>query len=437
MPVRLIESLATTPELAEVFSDESILQAMLDFEAALARAGAANGIIPHPAAEAINRAAQVQHFSATQLAPLALRAGTLTIPLVKALTDRVRTEDASAVRYVHLGATSQDVADTTMVLLIRRAGAILTGNHVRLLAALRKLSDEHSTSVMLGRTLLQPAPPVTFGLKAAGWYGALERTWARLADAFEHCRILQFGGASGTLAALGPAGIAVSQALADELGLRNPPAPWHTHRDVLATLLCSCGVYVGSLAKMARDISLLMQGEVAEAFEPGGNGRGGSSTMPHKRNPIACAMTLAAASRVPGLVAAFLTGMTQEQERGVGGLQAEWPLISGVIEATGLALDSMLEVAESLRVDAKRMRSNIEATRGVIFAERAMLLLAGKLGREQAHSVLEKAVRLSEQTGRTLLAELGSLTDEDLAGLDSPEAYLGSAETFRKQLLGE
>jgi 3-carboxy-cis,cis-muconate cycloisomerase len=440
MSVRLIESLATTPELAEVFSDESVVQAMLDFEAALARAEAAAGIIPLAAAEAICLVARAQHFAVGALAAPALRAGTLSIPLVKALIERVRAADSSSAAFVHWGATSQDVADTAMVLLVQRAGVTLARDHARLRTALRKVSDDHSHDVMLGRTLLQPAPPVTFGLKAAGWYAALERSWAHAAAAWEQCRILQFGGASGTLAAFGESGIAVSRALADDLGLRLPPAPWHTHRDVFATLICACGVYCGSLAKMARDISLLTQSEVAEAFEAGGPGRGGSSTMPHKRNPVACAIALAAGGRLPGLAAAFLSGMAQEHERAVGSWQAEWPLIAGAIEGTHVALASMLEVAEGLRVDPERMRSNIEATRGVIFAERAMLLLAGKLGREQAHHTIEEAVRLTEQSGRTLvdvLADLGILPAGQIAGLDSAQAYLGSAETFRKRLLGE
>ena len=182
----------------------------------------------------------------------------------------------------------------------------------RLQAALRRLSDQHAGAVMLGRTLLQAAPPITFGLKAAGWFGAAVRGWKRVDSRFEEARCLQFGGAGGTLAALGENGIAVARALAPELGLKIPDAPWHTHRDRLAALVCACGVYVGSLGKMARDIALLMQNEVAEAAEPAGEGRGGSSTMPHKRNPTGCSLALAAAVRVPGYVSSFLSGMTQE-----------------------------------------------------------------------------------------------------------------------------
>jgi 3-carboxy-cis,cis-muconate cycloisomerase len=432
--MRLIDSLASTPELAQIFSDRSIVQAMLDFAAALARAEAQVGVIPHSAAEAITRLSKAEAFDAAQLARLAqqsLRAGTMSIPLVKELTDRVRSADPESAKFVHWGATSQDVADTAIVLLLRRASTILAADHIRILEALRRSSDEHAATVMLGRTLLQPAPPITLGLKIAGWFGALRRGWARLEAAFAETMIVELGGSSGTLAALGEHGIAVRAALAAELQLQNADAPWHTHRDRLAAVICACGIYTGSLAKMARDISLLMQGEVGEVAEPGSKGRGGSSTMPHKQNPTACSLTLAAANRVPGLVASFLFGMAQEHERGAGGWQAEWATIAPVIEATGLALESMTEVAEGWSVDASRMRANIEATGGLIFAERAMMLLGPGMGRDAAHKVLEEAVRHAKLAD--VLAEY--LSPEEIRELNTPESYLGSAETFRKQLL--
>jgi 3-carboxy-cis,cis-muconate cycloisomerase len=335
MSGRLIESLATTPALATLFSDESVLQAMLEFETALARAEARCGVIPAQAAEAITAAAKPDNFDVCALAEAAFRAGTPVIPLVKMLTDQVRKTDAGAARFVHWGATSQDAADTAMSLLLKRAKPILIADMLRLEKALADLSERHKASVMLGRTLLQPAPPVTFGLKAAGWLASVCRGRRRLQRAFRVAAVLQFGGASGTLASLGDRGIPVAEALSAELGFGNPPpTPWHTQRDQLATLICACGVLTGSLGKMARDISLLMQNEVGETSESGGNGRGGSSTMPNKNNPTACSLTLAAAHRVPGLVASFLSVMLQEHERGVGGWQAEWPVVAAVIEST-------------------------------------------------------------------------------------------------------
>ncbi len=397
MPESLINVLATTSELREIFSDESVLEAMLRFEVALAKAEAEIGVIPQSAANAIGRVAAAPKFDIGELARKALRAGTLSIPLAQALAGRVHTLDPESARFVHWGATSQDVSDTAMVLLLQRALTVFSADHDRLQKALRRLAEEHSRTVMLGRTLLQPAPPVTFGLKAAGWLAAQRRSWTRLAAAFEESRVLQFGGASGTLAALGDKGLAVSSALARELTLLAPEAPWHTQRDRLAALVCACGVYVGALAKMARDIVLLMQHEVGEAAEPGGDGRGGSSTMPHKHNPIACSLTLAAATRIPGQVASFLYGMVQEHERAVGGWQAEWVTISRVVQDTGVALASMRETAEGLRVDPRKMSGNIASTQGAIFAEKARFF--------------------------------GDEVNED------PNDYLGAAEDFRKRLL--
>lgn len=442
MPARLIESLATTEALADVFSDESILQAMLAFEIALANVEERLGIISPMAAGAIERAARTGPFASEALAGETLRAGTPAIPLVKALTNRVRVFDSGAARYVHWGATSQDVSDTALVLLLKRARVLLAADQARLTQALRNLSDQHQKTVMLGRTLLQPAPPITFGLKAAGWLAAIRRGWNRLDSAFDGALVLQLGGASGTLASLGDRGVDVGRAVAKELGLGYPEAPWHAHRDRLAAVVCACGVLTASLGKMARDIALLMQVEVGEAAEPGAAGRGGSSTMPHKHNPIGCSVTLAAAVRVSGLVASFLSGMVQEHERGVGGWHAEWPTVAALVQATGLALASMAEVAEGLSVHPERMRANIEATRGVVFAERVMMILGPSLGRDGAHELLEEATRRSNAEGRRLmdvLAEMPEVTRlisaAEISKLDSPEGYLGSAEAFRTRLL--
>jgi len=440
--MKLIDNLATTPEYAAIFADEPLLQAMLDFEAALARAEACVRVIPPSAAESIGNAARAGDFDAKQISAQGLRAGTLTIPLVEALTNRVRSADPPGARFVHWGATSQDVSDTAMVLLLRRAWRLLAADHARLQESLRRDSDRHADTVMLGRTLLQPASPITFGLKIAGWFDALRRGWNRLDAAFRNAMVVEFGGASGTLAALGDRALPVAQALAKELDLALPAAPWHTQRDRLAAVVCACGIYTGSLAKMAKDVSLLMQGEVAEAFEPGGDGRGGSSTMPHKRNPVACSLALAAGTRVPGLVASYLFGMAQEHERGVGGWHAESATVAQVVQSTGLAVVSMAEVAASLAVDAARMGKNIEQTRGVVFAERAMILLGESLGRAAAHKLMEEAVQRSVQENRKLtdvLAGISEVTNilpaSEIQALDDPKAYLGAAEVFRKRLL--
>jgi 3-carboxy-cis,cis-muconate cycloisomerase len=440
--VRLVESSSTTPEMAEIFSDRSILEAMLTFEVGLARAEAQAGLIPATAPSAIEKAARPELYDAGALASATLRTGNVNIAFVSALTDQVRKIDAEAAGYVHWGATSQDVTDTAMVLLLKRANDALQGDLGRIDVALAELSDRHAKTVMLGRTLLQAALPITFGLKAAGWLGALRRNRARLETAFHEAMIVQFGGAAGTLASLRDKGIAVGELLARELSLGYPKAPWQTQRDRLATLMCALGVTTGSLGKMARDISLLSQNEVAEVAEPTAKGRGGSSAMVHKQNPVGCMFALASAGRVPGLVSTFLSSMVQEHERAVGGWQSEWATISAIVEATGLAASSMAEVAEGLTVDPARMREHITATDGTIFAERATMLLAAKLGRDTARSLVEKAVTQSMTAGRQLadvLAEMPEVTKVLDAGafkeLQSAEGYLGVAEQFRRSLV--
>lgn len=441
----LIDCLATTEALETLFSDASLLQAMLDFEAALAKVEAEMGIIPAAAAEAIANAARAEHFDCDALSREALRAATLAIPVVKALTEQVRSSNAEAAGYVHWGATSQDVTDTAMSFLLRRAQEIFKTDIARLERALRLLSDIHKNSVMMGRTLLQAAPPVTFGMKAAQWAAATRRSKVHLLQSFDEAAVLQLGGATGTLAALGNRGLELRQRLSAALPLGPvPAAPWHTQRDCLARLVCECGILTSGLGKMASDISLLMQFEVAEVSEPASAGRGGSSTLPNKKNPSGCAVALAAATRVPSLVGAFLSAMVQQHERGLGGSQAEWPILRGVIQSTGVALAAMAEVAEGLKVNPARMRENLQATRGTIFAERAMILLAGVVGRVKAHELLSSAARRCEAERRSLVEILATMPDVQkhldpatLKEIDAPEQYLGSTEGFRQALLDE
>jgi len=338
------------------------------------------------------------------------------------LTARVHAKNPAAAGFVHWGATSQDVTDSALILLLGRCRQFYEQDHDRLVVGLRRLAEDHASTVMLGRTLLQPAPPITFGLKAAGWLAAIQRGWSRVASRFDESAYLQFGGASGTLAAIGDHGLAAAEALALELKLKCPDAPWHGHRDRLAALMAALSIYTASLGKMALDIALLMQYEVAEVSEPGGHGRGGSSTMPHKHNPTACTLAIAAAKRTPGLLSNYLAGMLQEHERAVGSWQSEWSTIEGILQSVGVALESMVEVSEGLTVDAARMRSNLDATHGVVFAEKAMMLLAPRLGRDAAHRAVEESIR---QTG----------APPDLPGLGDPESYLGCAEIFRRRLL--
>jgi 3-carboxy-cis,cis-muconate cycloisomerase len=438
MSSHLLDGLTTTDALSAVFSDDSTIEAMLRVESTLAVVEARAGVIPEDAAHTIAGCAKAARFDAGAIAPASRESGTPIIPLVKALTDLVRQKDPAAAVHVHWGATSQDISDTALVLLLVEAFAIVGRDHERLQASLRSLSDEHANTLMLGRTLLQPAPPITFGLKVAGWSAALDRGWTRLADARRDGLLLQFGGASGTLAALGTHGLTVARALASALEIGYPEAPWHTHRDRLASIVTVCGIYTASLGKIARDLSLLMQAEAGEVREPGG----GSSTMPHKRNPSGCAIALAAATGVPGLVSTFLSSMVQEHERGVGGWHAEWPVVASIVQAMGAATAAMANAIAGLTVYPDAMRRNLEATKGIVFAERALMLLAPVLGRVDAQRVVQEALGRVETTGRPfgeLLRENAdarrALSADVLETIDRPEEYLGAADTLRRQLL--
>jgi 3-carboxy-cis,cis-muconate cycloisomerase len=410
---------------------------MTRFEVALARAEAEAGVIPHAAAEAIERAISHGGLDAAAIARAARQTATITIPFVEMITRSVGDADAAAARFVHWGATSQDVSDTALVLCLAESEPVIARDHGRLAAALRRLSDAHAGSVMLARTLLQPAPPTTFGLKAAAWLAAAERGHARMTAAYRDACVLQFGGASGTLAALGPHGPAVAAGLSAKLQLPVPDAPWHSHRDRLAALMAACGLYAGTLGKIARDISLLMQHEVGEVHEPGG----GSSSMPHKRNPAGCAIVLACANRLPGLVAGFLAAMVQEHERGVGGWHAEASTIADAVQATGSAAAALADAVDGLRVDPQRMQANIDATHGVVFAEQAMVLLAPVLGREHAGRLIANSLARasSQRSFAQVLADDSDvravLSADVLATLGDPAAYSGSAEHFRRRLL--
>jgi len=439
MPSRLIDGLVTTDAVSSTFSDEQWLRAMLRFEVALARAEAAAGVIPAGAAVAIAEAAdEAGPLDVTALLESLRANATVSIAVVELLTARVAARDAEAARYVHWGATSQDVHDSAMVLCLKTAWASIEQDHRRLSAALGALAVRHADDVMLGRTLLQPAVPTTFGLKAAGWLGVVTRSWRVWSDAFARTQVVQFGGAAGTLSVLGLHGAIVEQALAVELGLEVPDAPWHVHRDRTVGFATAAGVYVGALAKIARDVSLLMQFEVGEVFEAGG----GSSTMPHKRNPAGCATVLACAHRMPGLVSTMLAVMVQEHERGVGGWQVEGATLVEVVQTSAAAVAALAGVIDHLTVDEQRMRRNIEATGGVVFAERVTMQLARVTGRARATALVKDAVETAGRSGRSLadvLADLPELTaaldDRNRAELFEATSYLGSADVFRRRLL--
>jgi 3-carboxy-cis,cis-muconate cycloisomerase len=429
--------LDSTPPMQTVFSDRTRIQRMLDVEAALASAEAEHGVIPADVVDVIAKACNAASVDLSVLGQEAAQAGNLAIPLVRWLTAQVAQADANAAKYVHWGATSQDIIDTGLMLQLHDAFNYLETDLQQLGDALAALAETHRDTPQIGRTWMQHALPITFGLKAAGWLDALQRHRRRLADLRARNLVLQFGGAAGTLSSLGEHGSRVAATLAANLSLVLPDAPWHAQRDRLAELATTLGLLVGTLGKMARDISLLTQTEVAEVAEPSAPGRGGSSSMPHKRNPVACAATLAAAVRVPGLVASMLTAMVQENERALGGWQAEWECLPQIVQLTAGALHYMLHTAGGLQVHAEKMRDNLDLTRGQILAEAVTLALAPKLGRAAAHALLARACRLADAEGRHLRAVLEQqaeiqdlLSETELDHLFDPANYTGQAATM-------
>jgi 3-carboxy-cis,cis-muconate cycloisomerase len=429
-------------EVAARFSDRARLQAMLDFEAALADAEAEAGVVPHSCVTAVRAAARAEHYDLETVSKEAAVAGNAAIPLVRHLTARVAAADAEAARYVHWGATSQDVLDTALVLQLRAAIPEVLRHLARAAEAAAEHAERHADTPMAGRTWLQQATPVTFGLKAAGWLEALERAHDRIQAALADAVVLQLGGASGTLAALGTQGPAVARALGVRLDLPVPDLPWHAHRDRLAHLAGTLGVAVGTLGKIARDVSLLAQTEVGEAHEAAAEGRGGSSTMPHKRNPVGAAVVLAAAIRAPGLVATFLAAMPQEHERGLGGWPAEWETLPELVLLTAGAARAMADCLQGLVVDTARMRANLDLTHGLVMAEAISMALAVPMGKEPAHRAVEAASQRALASSRPLaevLAEDPSITrhlsPSDIAARLRPESYLGAAGEFVRQVL--
>jgi 3-carboxy-cis,cis-muconate cycloisomerase len=438
----LFAPLLSSAAMRAVCDDATTIQHMLDFEVALARAEAATGVIPASAVEPIAKACKAESFDIAALAEAATRTGNLAIPLVKALTANVAKADAEAARYVHWGATSQDVIDTAAMLSLRAGiDALLVDLH-RAIAGFAALARKHRNTAVVARTWLQHALPMPFGLKLAEYAAALHRSKLRLKRLHAQTLALQFGGAAGTLAALGDKGLAVSEALARELKLPLPEAPWHTHRDRIAEVASVFAIISGSCGKIARDVSLMMQTDVGEAFEPAGAGRGGSSTMPHKRNPVAAASALGAATMAPNLAATIFAAQVQDHERSAGPWHAEWPTLPALMLVTSGALAAIVDLAEGLEVDAARMRANLDATHGLIMAEAVTFALAEKLGKANAHHLIEAASKKAVADQKHLRDVLTSdskvtahLDTEQIAALFEPMAYQGVSQELIDRLL--
>jgi 3-carboxy-cis,cis-muconate cycloisomerase len=417
-----------------VFDDAAFFQRMLEVEAALARVQGRLGIIPAEAAAAISMAADGVVLDAAALAASVRRVGYPVIAVVRALSEAAGAE---AGRWTHWGATTQDIMDTGQALQVRAALALLRADLLATVRALAALAQAHRGTVMAGRTHLQHALPISFGLKCAVWLAPLASHLTRLEQLRPRVELVQFGGAAGTLASLGERGLAVMEGLAAELGLGAPPLPWHPSRDGVAEAVSWLGLLCGSLSKLATDVILLAQTEVAEVAEPHEAGRGGSSTMPQKRNPIASEYILAASRGVQALVPLMQNAMAQDHERATGPWQAELLALPQAFVLAHGALAQARALAEGLVVDAGRMRRNLEASGGLIMAEAVMMGLAPQLGRARAHDVvhhacdvaLRDAIPLAEALAREP-AVTTRLDEAAIARLTDPAGYLGSTDAF-------
>ncbi len=429
-----IDALFTTPAMAASFSAEAHVRQLLVFEAALARAEARAGIIPQAAADTIASACQVELFDVAALYRDAAVAGTPAIPLVRALTERVAGD---AQGYVHWGATSQDAIDTAMMLQMREGLDLVLTGLLGLCASCAALAHQHRDTLMAGRTLLQQALPITFGLKAARWLALATRQARALRECRDQSLALQLGGAAGTLAALGDAGLRVAELLAAELRLPLPDLPWHAERDRVATIATTLGVTAGAMAKIAGDLALLAQTEVAEVAEATAPGKGGSSAMPHKRNPVDTVGALAAARLALGVTPTVLSAMAHEHERAVGGWQAEWTAIPDLFRFAAGAVERVYSAMAGLRVDADRMRANLDQTHGLVMAESLTMALAPHVGRPEAQRMVQAACDRAQAAGATLhqaalddLQIRGALSTEDIDRALDLARYLGSTDAL-------
>lgn len=429
----------SAPGMAAIFSHEAHARAMLAFEAALARAEARTGIIPEEAAAAIVASCREELFDVTALYREAKLAGTPAIPLVRVLTAHVGGE---AGKFVHWGATSQDTIDTALMLEMRDGLDLLINELLEVCATCAALAERHRRTLMTGRTLLQHAVPITFGLKAARWLALLVRQVQALRERRERALSAQLGGAAGTLASLGNQGLQVIHLLAEELGLPAPELPWHTERDRVADIAASLGVVAGALAKMAGDVILLAQTEVGEVSEGAAPGKGGSSAMPQKHNPADAVGAMASARLAIGMVPVILSAMAQEHERAAGGWQAEWEAIPQLFCYTASAVERVSSALAGLQVDPARMSANLHVSGGLIMAESFTMTLAAHIGRPEAQRLVKTLCDQAVLSGRSLrqIAQADGqvravLSSEEIDKALDPGSYLGSTETFIERAL--
>lgn len=444
---QLYASIFYQTEVTDIFSDRSLLEKMLQVEVALAKAQAQVGVIPHSAASVIEQVVWQQGVACLDVNALATAAGlagNIAIPFVKQLTAAVKRVDEGVSRYIHWGATSQDILDTACVLQCRDALAVVESLLQQTYHVALSRAEQYKDHVMIGRTWLQQALPITLGFKLARWASALKRDLDRIEGLKARVLTAQLGGAVGSLASLLDQGTAVVHAFSQQLNLSQPTCTWHSERDRFVELASTLAMIVGNLGKMARDWSLMMQTEIAEIYEPTAEGKGGSSTMPHKRNPVAAASVLAAANHVPALMSSIYQSMVQEHERALGGWHAEWLAIPEIFQLCAGSLEQTHGVLSGLQVNPEHMQRNLEQTQGLIMAEAVMMALAPQLGRLKAHQVIEAACKLAVAEQRHLKEVVGQLDEiqqlfsaDQLNQLFNPASYLGNIQAQIDAVLRE
>jgi 3-carboxy-cis,cis-muconate cycloisomerase len=424
-------------EINRSFSDTAYVCALVDVEVALAQAEARVGVIPPAAAGEIAKidAGRVDVAALTQGT---IRSGFPIIALVQELRKQVSAEVAP---FIHWGATTQDVIDTACVLQLRSAIGVMRNRLREIVAHLVSLAEKHRSTILAGRTHSQQALPVTFGLKAAGWLTPLLRDLERLAEIEPRLLVVQFGGAAGTLAALGDKGLAVMQALAEELRISQPVAPWHAQRDTFVEFGSWLSLVTGALAKMAQDVILMAQTEVGEVGESAEAGRGGSSTMPQKSNPITSELIVAAARMNAALLVALHNAQIQEHERATHGWQVEWLTLPQMVQLTGGTLKQSAYLSKNLQVDAAAMRKNIRDANDVILAEAAVFKLSSVMARESAEALVKRACGIAVADQQPLISVVQKLAG-DVAGskidwqhLADPANYLGATDRLIDRVL--
>lgn len=429
-----VEPLFSTPAMSAAFSPEAHVRQMLAFEAALAQAEARADIIPPAAALSIAGSCKVELFDIAALYREAATAGTPAIPLVRMLTAQVEGE---ASKYVHWGATSQDAIDTALMLQMREGLDLLITDLLSICATCATLVEQHRHTIMSGRTLLQQALPITFGLKAARWLALAMRQVQALREHRTRTLAVQLGGAAGTLASLGEKGQWVVELLGEELNLPQPELPWHTERDRIAEIASLLGVVAGAMAKIAGDAVLLAQTEVGEATEASAPGKGSSSAMPQKRNPVDATSAIAATRLAIGVVPVILSAMAQEHERAAGGWQAEWAAIPDLFRFTAHAVERVRDAVAGLQIDPARMSANLDLTQGLVMAEALTMALSPHVGRPTAYSIVQEACK--QATAASIHLRQAAMQDAQVRAILSPAeidhaldpaSYLGSTNVF-------